>query len=175
MRKLIVSAATTTDGAFKNPQDWSFEHRNDEVGAYITQQFMESDALIMGRETYDVFAASWPTHTGDFAERMNRLPKYVASRTLTAPLAWNATLLGDIGEEVAQLKRQPGGAILQYGIGELTRTLIQLGLVDEISLQVYPVVLGTGERIFETLPKTSFKLIETRPFSSGVVALHYGL
>jgi dihydrofolate reductase len=175
MRKLIVSAATTLDAAFKNPQDWSFGHMNDEVVTYATEQVLAADALIMGRDTFEVFAATWPERTGDFADRFNSFSKYVASRTLKASLAWNATLLGNIGEDVARLKQQPGQNILQYGIGELTRTLVQLGLVDEIRLQVYPIVLGSGERIFESLPKTNFNLIETKRFSTGVVALHYQL
>jgi dihydrofolate reductase len=128
----------------------------------------------MGRVTYEGFLEYWPTHgDDDFGNRMNSLPKFVASRTLKSPLQWNATLLKDVAEEVATLKQQPGQDILQYGIGELTRTLMQHHLIDEFRFLVYPVVMGSGERIFENIDKTSLKLIETRTFSSGVLALRY--
>jgi dihydrofolate reductase len=142
---------------------------------YSKEQLFHSDALLAWRVTYEGFAEVWPTRTGDdFSDRMNSLPKYVASRTLKEPLTWNASLMeGDVAKEVAKLKNQPGQDILQYGIGELTHTLIQGGLVDELRFLVFPVAVGSGGRIFETFEKTALKLLETKTFETGVVALHY--
>ncbi|MCL4879699.1 MAG: dihydrofolate reductase family protein [Anaerolineae bacterium] len=176
MRKIIVSTMVTLNAVMENPHLWSFDFMNDEITKYAYDQLFAADTLLMGRVTYEGFAEAWSARAGtdDFADRINSLPKFVASRTLKAPLRWNATLLeGDIEEEVARLKQQPGKNILQYGSGELTHTLIQHGLVDEIRLLVYPVVVPNGAHIFENLSKTVLKLIDTRTFSSGVAALHY--
>jgi dihydrofolate reductase len=174
MRKIIVSTMISTDGVQENPQNWSFEFFNDEIGAYVSEQLFTSDALISGRVTYEAFAEAWSTRSDAFADRINSLPKHVASRTLKAPLTWNASLIeGDIPQTVAKLKAQPGMNILQYGAGELTRTLIQHGLVDELRLIVFPVVVGGGEHFLEKIGLTKLKLLESKTFSSGVVALHY--
>lgn len=174
MRKIIVSTMVSSDGVQENPQDWSFDYFNDEIGKYVSEQLFASDALISGRVTYESFAESWSTRSDEFADRINALPKYVASRTLKAPLTWNSTLIeGDVAETVAKLKAQPGMNILQYGAGELTRTLIQHGLVDELRLVMFPVVVGSGERFLEKIDKVGLKLLESKTFSTGVVALHY--
>jgi len=105
---------------------------------------------------------------------MNSLPKYVASRTLKNPLKWNANLIkGDVAKEIAALKEQPGQNILQYGSGELTRTLLQHGLIDEFRVLVYPVAVGAGGHLFENIEKIPMKLLEAKTFGTGVVALHY--
>jgi dihydrofolate reductase len=102
------------------------------------------------------------------------MPKYVASRTLKEPLSWNTILIkGDAAEEIRKLKKEPGGSLVQYGVGELTYTMLKHGLVDEIRLLVYPFAYGEGPRIFEHMGVNTLKLLETRTFSSGVVALHY--
>ncbi len=175
MRKIIVSTMMTIDAVMENPQNWSFDYANDEFMQYASEQLAGADALIMGRETYEGFAEAWSSRAGAdaFADRMNALPKYVASKTLKSPLTWNATLLGDIAAEVAALKQQPGQDMLQFGLGELTHTLIEHGLVDELRFLVYPVVVGSGGRIFDGFSKTPMKLIESRSFSTGVVTLHY--
>jgi dihydrofolate reductase len=177
MRKVIVQTQVSLDGVQENPQLFVFDYHNEEIMNYSKEQLFDSDALLMGRVTYQGFAEVWPTRTGDdFADRINSLPKYVASRTLKEPLTWNASLIkGDVAKEVAKLKNQPGQDILQYGIGELTHTLIQQGLVDELRFLVFPVAVGSGGRIFETFDKTTLKLLETKTFETGVVALHYGL
>lgn len=176
MRKVIVSTMVTMNAVMENPQNWSFDYWNDEIQKYAYDQLFESDALVMGRVTYEGFAEAWSARAGadEFADRMNNLPKFVASRTLKDSLTWNAILMkGDVVEEVAKLKQQPGQNILQYGSGELTHTLMQQGLIDEIRLLVYPVAVGTGERIFENIDKTGMKLLEVKQFSTGAVALHY--
>ncbi|MBL8148278.1 MAG: dihydrofolate reductase family protein [Anaerolineae bacterium] len=175
MRKVIVSTMATANAVIESPQRWSFEYMTEDLMQYVFDQLFDADALIMGRVTYEGFAEAWPTRAGadDFADRINSLPKYVASRTLQEPLIWNASLLkGDVAGQVAQLKQQPGESILQYGLGELTYTLIQSGLVDELRLLVYPVVIS-GPNIFAAFDQTTLKLLETKVFASGVVALHY--
>jgi dihydrofolate reductase len=175
MRKVIVQTQASLDGVQENPQLFVFDYVSEESTNYVKEQLFRSDALLMGRVTYQGFAKVWPTRTGDdFSDRINSLPKYVASRTLQEPLTWNAQLLkGDVAKAVAKLKDQPGQDILQYGIGELTHTLIQQGLVDELRFLVFPVAIGSGQRIFETFDKTALKLLETKTFKTGVVALHY--
>ena len=176
MRKLIVSTQASMDGVIENPQNWVFDYVNDEFFKYASDQLFAADMLIMGRVTYEGFADAWPAREGAdaFADRMNGLPKYVASRTLKGPLTWNANLIqGDVAQEVAKLKEGSGGTILQYGSGELTRTLLQHGLIDEFRVLVYPVAVGAGLRIFENIGQTPMKLLETKTFNTGVVILHY--
>lgn len=176
MRKVIVSTMMSLDGVEENPQFWSFDYWNDEIQQYAYAQLFASDALIMGRLTYEGFVEAWSSRAGadEFADRMNSLPKYVASRTAKAPLDWNASLIeGDVAAAIARLKEQPGQDILQYGCGELTYTLVQQGLVDELRFLVYPVMVGVGGRVFENIDQTKLKLLDTKTFSTGVVALHY--
>lgn len=176
MRKIIVSSQSSMDMVIDNPQNFVFDYVNDEFMDYAREQLFKSDALIMGRLTYEVFAEAWSSRAGadDFADRMNSLPKYVASRTLKEPLAWNANLIkGDIVKEVAKLKEQDGKNILQYESGELTQTLLKHGLIDEFRLMVFPVAMGTGQRPFENIEKVPMKLLETKVFNTGAVILHY--
>jgi dihydrofolate reductase len=176
MRKIIVSSQSSMDMVIDNPQNFVFDYVNDEFMDYAREQLFESDALIMGRLTYEAFAEAWSSRAGadDFADRMNSLPKYVASRTLKEPLAWNANLIkGDIVKEVAKLKEQDGKNILQYGSGELTQTLLKHGLIDEFRLMIFPVAMGTGQRPFENIEKVPMKLLETKVFNTGAVILHY--
>ncbi|PKN93639.1 MAG: pyrimidine reductase [Chloroflexi bacterium HGW-Chloroflexi-6] len=176
MRKIIVSSQSSMDMVIDNPQNFVFDYVNDEFMDYAREQLFESDALIMGRLTYEAFTEAWSARAGadDFADRINSLPKYVASRTLKGPLAWNANLIkGDIVKEVAKLKEQDGKNILQYGSGELTQTLLKHGLIDEFRLMVFPVAMGTGQRPFENIEKVPMKLLETKVFNTGAVILHY--
>jgi dihydrofolate reductase len=176
MRKIIVSSQASMDMAIDNPQNFVFDYVNDEFFAYAREQLFESDALIMGRITYEAFAEAWSSRAGadEFADRMNSLPKYVASRTLKEPLTWNANLIkGDVVEEVKKLKEQKGKNILQYGSGELTHTLLKAGLIDEFRLMVFPTAIGAGQRPFAEMEKVPMKLLESKTFSTGVVILHY--
>lgn len=176
MRKLLISSQVSMDMVIDSPQNFVFDYVNDEFFTYAREQLFESDALIMGRITYEAFAKAWSERDGadEFADRMNSLPKHVASRTLKEPLTWNANLIkGDVVKEVAKLKEQNGKNILQYGSGELTHTLLEHGLIDEFRLMVFPVAMGTGQRPFENIQKVPMKLLETKTFNTGVVILHY--
>jgi dihydrofolate reductase len=145
-----------------------------DVQEYLNDLLFMPDALLMGQKTYEFFAQVWPTRQGKDANRINSMPKYVASRTLQEPLQWNARLIqGDVAEEIRKLKQEPGKSLLQYGVGELTQTMLQAGLVDEFRMIVFPFTFGEGPRIFEQMGVTPLKLLHTQTFSSGVVALHY--
>jgi len=137
---------------------------------------MASDALLLGRVTYEGFAAAWPGRKGTdpFANKFNSMPKYVATRTLKK-LEWNNSHLiaGDLAAEVAKLKQQPGGDIVIHGSPGLIRSLLPSGLIDEYRLLVYPLVLGKGKRLFDEGSKTKLKLVESRPLGKGVVKLVY--
>ena len=178
MRSIIVEAEVSLDGvvASEEPEFWGqvFKFHGEDVVAYLNELLATPDALLMGRATYESFAQIWPARDGQQADTIHAMPKYVASRSLKEPLAWNASLLqGDAAEEIGKLKQQSGRPLLQYGVGELTRTMLQHGLVDEIRLVVFPFYYGRGPRIFENFDAASLKLVESTTFSSGAIALHY--
>jgi dihydrofolate reductase len=178
MRKIIVEAEVSIDGVIggDNPDFWQqfFRFHSADVTEYLNDLLFMPDALLMGRETYEGFAQIWPTRQGKDADRINSMPKYVASRTLKEPLQWNATLIkGDVAEEIRKLKQESGDSLLQYGVGELTHTMLKHGLVDEFRILVYPFSFGEGPRIFEHMGVNTLKFLDTKTFSSGVVALHY--
>lgn len=184
MRKVIVSEFVSLDGVMEDPGGaekfehggWTMPYWSEEIGKFKFDELFASDALLLGRVTYQGFAAAWPGRTDEagFADRMNSLPKFVVSTTLKK-VEWNNSRLikGNIGEEVSRLKQQPGQDILVAGSGELVHTLMQHDLVDEYRLLVYPVVLGKGKRLFRDRDHATLKLVETKTFSSGVVALAY--
>jgi dihydrofolate reductase len=174
MRRVVLAVYVSLDGVMEEPA-WTAPFFNDELAKYQRDQLFRSDALLLGRVTYEGFAAAWPSMEeteGDFAVRMNTLPKYVATRT-PRKLEWNASAIqGDVPAAVAELKRQPGQDILVYGSGELASTLAQHNLIDEYRLMVHPVVLGSGKRLFDGVKDApALKLADTVTFSSGVVAL----
>lgn len=174
MRKLIVSTYMTLDGVIENPM-WTMPFWNDEIAQYQSEDLFASDALLLGRQTYEGFKEAWSARAGSdaFTDRMNSLPKYVPSRTLRTG-EWNATILqGDVPAEIARLKQQPGQNILKYGGGELLHTLLQHNLMDELHLLVYPVVLGSGARLVPQGSDSGLRLVDTKRFSSGVIALTY--
>lgn len=177
MGKVIVEAEVSLDGVMGGEMDfWQqiFQFHSPDVQEYLDNLLLMPDALLCGRETYEGFAGVWPTREGEMAERINNMPKYVASRTLQEPLIWNATLIqGDVVEEIRQLKGAHSKGLLQYGVGELTQTMLNAQLVDEVRLLVFPFTFGEGPRIFEQMGAHTLKLVETKTFSSGVVALHY--
>lgn len=173
MRKLIESTFMTLDGVIESPQEWSPPYWDDEHASYASALLFSADALLLGRVTYEGFVQAWPSRTGDYADRINGLPKYVASRTLE-DLTWNATIIrGELSEAVAELKRQPGEAILKFGTGDVDRTLLEHRLVDEYHLWVFPVLAGTGTRLFPGVELTHLELVETTRFASGIVVLTY--
>lgn len=174
MRKVVLSMYVSLDGVIENPM-WTFDYWNDDIAAFKHAELFSSDALLLGRATYEGFAQAWPSMTDEqgFAERMNSLPKYVASRTLREP-SWNARVLGEpVAEEVARLKQQPGQNLLIYGSADFVQTLAQHNLIDEYRLLVYPLVLGSGKRLFQDNCQIKLKLTESKTFSSGVIALIY--
>ena len=173
MRKLVESTFMTLDGVISRPQDWGPPYWDDEHTGYTEKLLAPADALLLGRDTYEVFAASWPGRPGEYADKINSMPKHVASRTLTET-TWNASLIeGDVAEAIAALKEQDGGDIVKYGTGELDRALVENQLVDEFHFWVFPVVAGKGDRLFDGLDLTSLKLIDTSRFESGIVVLVY--
>ncbi len=183
MRKLIVSTYVTLDGVIQ-PLDWSAQNQDpaasQERGRYARDLLYEADALLLGRETYEIFAQVWPTRSAaddgpgeeGSTERINSMPKYVASTTLSGPLEWNATLLKDnIPAEVARIKEEPGQAIVMYGCGELARTLLEHDLIDEFRFWVYPVVRGSGARLFGDGARVDLELVDTQTFDAGFTIL----
>ena len=174
MRKLIAAIYLTLDGVMEHPA-WTAPYFNDELGAVQHELMSSSDTLLLGRVTYEAFAQAWPNMPdAPGADRMNSIPKYVASTTLTAT-TWNATLLeGDVAAAVAALKQQSGRDLLLYGSGALANTLRQHDLIDEYRLMVFPVVLGKGQRFFhEGSGPTDLQLVDTQTTSTGVSILTY--
>jgi dihydrofolate reductase len=175
MSKVVLVTYMSLDGVVENPS-WTVPYWNDELATYQRDQLFASDALLLGRVTYEEFAAAWPSMTeeGDFGERMNTLPKYVATNTLKA-LEWNARAIeGDVVDSVAKLKEQPGGDLLIYGSADLVGTLMAHDLVDEYRLIVYPTVVGKGRRLYpEGGVAPTLQLADTVTFSTGPVSLVY--
>jgi dihydrofolate reductase len=175
MRKLVVTTFLSLDGVMENPT-WTVPYWNDEIANFKYEELFASDALLLGRVTYEGFAAAWPSMTDEhgFAERMNGMPKYVVSTTLSAA-AWNNSHLisGDVAEAIRQLKQEPGQDILVGGSSTLIQTLIEHNLVDRYRLLVYPVILGGGKRLFQDGVSASLTLTESQSLGSGVVALLY--
>lgn len=174
MKKIIVSMFVSLDGVTESPEKWSLKFWNDDISKFKHDELFSVDALLLGRVTYEGFAASWPSRKGDpYSDRINSMPKYVVSTTLTS-VGWNARLIkGKTDTEIASLRQQPGGDLLVFGSTTLVDTLMRHGLVDEYRLLVYPVVLGGGKRLFKDGRSGTLKLTETKPFGSDVVLLRY--
>jgi dihydrofolate reductase len=175
MRRIVWAEYVSIDAVVDDPS-WTGPFWNDELQQMQKEQLFRSDALLLGRATYEAFAKAWTNMTDPdgFADRMNSLPKHVASRTLKRA-AWNATVIeGDVATAVAELKQQPGKDILIYGSAGLVQTLIQHDLVDEYRLMVHPVMVGNGKHLFRNAvgPKT-LNLVDAKRLRSGVVVLFY--
>lgn len=185
MRKLIVSEYVTIDGVMEDPGGgdgsphggWSFPYWNEEAEKYKHKELFNSDALLLGRKTYEGFAAAWPSMTDEtgFADRINSMPKYVVSATLTDANWRNSTVIkNNILEEIIRLKQQSGKDILVFGSSHLVTLLQENDLVDEYRLMIHPVILGNGKRLFEQpFPKTEFNLEKSLSFESGITVLTY--
>ncbi|MDX2139714.1 MAG: dihydrofolate reductase family protein [Chloroflexota bacterium] len=174
MRKIVASQYLSLDGVMEQPT-WSAHYWNHEIARFKHDELFASDALLIGRITYEEFADVWPRRTDDegFAERMNVLPKYVASQTRDQ-LEWNATLIeGDVVEGVTRLKQQDGQNMLIYGSAELVQTLRQADLIDEYRLLIYPIIVGAGKRFFLDGEQSELQLISHDVLNNGVVALVY--
>lgn len=190
MRKLTVSEFVSLDGVMQAPggadEDteggfrhggWQMGYFDDVAGERIGASMAQTGAFLLGRRTYEIFASYWPTQSDDdpFAKILNGLPKYVASTTLGEPLAWqNSTLLqGDVAKAVAELKEGEGGNIVVLGSGGLVQTLYENDLVDEYSLMIHPIVLGSGKKLFREVPRRPLKLADSVTTSTGVVLATY--
>jgi dihydrofolate reductase len=182
---IVVSQFVTVDGVFEDPGGsekherggWALQFdRGPEGDKFKLDEVMESEALLLGRVTYEGFAEAWPSREGEFADKFNNMPKYVVSTTL-AEAEWNNSTLieGDVAGEVAKLKQQEGGDILVNGSAQLVRALMENDLVDEYRLMVFPVVLGSGKRLFaDGIARTELRLAEAKPVGpEGVVVLTY--
>jgi dihydrofolate reductase len=181
MRRIVVSEFVTLDGVMEDPGGaegfdrggWAFQfERGPDGDKFKLDEVLEADALLLGRNTYEGFAKAWPTVTDEvgFAEKMNSMPKYVVSSTLESADWNNSTVInGDVAEEVAKLKQQPGGNILVAGSAQLVQTLMDHDLVDEYRLMIYPVLLGSGKRLFKDgIDTTALQIVETN--QTGQVA-----
>ena len=185
MGRIVVTEFVSLDGVVEDPGGsgdyehggWSFDFdRGDEGNAYKFNETMSSDAQLLGRVTYEEFAASWPERDGEFADKFNSMPKHVVSSTLQNPEWTNSTVLeSDLISGVARLKEQYDGDIVVHGSPTLVQGLIEHDLVDELRLMVFPVVLGIGKRLFgETTDKKRLRLVGTQTVGDGVVILTYG-
>jgi dihydrofolate reductase len=184
MGRIIVTEFVSVDGVMEAPgpvedfrhRGWTFEfNRGVEGDRFKLEETNASEALLLGRVTYEGFADAWPSREGDFADKFNSMPKYVVSSTLENPTWTNTTVLrGDTVEEAARLKRELDGDIVVHGSARLAQTLIEHDLVDELRLMVFPVVLGEGKRLFgKTSDKKPLQLAETRTVGDGVLILVY--
>jgi dihydrofolate reductase len=176
MRKLIIAEFLSLDGVMEEP-GWTFPYWNDEIAAFKGEETESSDALLLGRKTYEGFAAAWPGRTNEEdegAEYMNSVRKYVVTTTLDN-LSWNNShaIKGDIAAEIARIKAEDGGNLLVYGSGMLVKYLMAHDLIDVYRLLVYPVVLGKGQRLFTDGSAANLELVESEKFSSGAVSLVY--
>src|SRR5687767_11399328 len=184
MGRIVVTEFVSLDGVMEGPGGdnnfergaWSFEFsRGEEGDTFKLEETMGADALLLGRVTYEGFAAAWPQRDGEFADKFNNMPKYVVSSTLTDPEWSNSTVLeGDLGQAVEELRRRHDGDIVVHGSVQLVQALLEQDLVDELRLMVFPVVLGSGKRLFgETSDKKPLRLTESKTVGDGVEILVY--
>jgi dihydrofolate reductase len=183
MGRIVVTEFSSLDGVMEAPggedfkyKGWSFQFERGEDGnKFKLDETLEADALLLGRRTYEGFAAAWPSREGEFADKFNTMPKYVVSSTLKDPEWNNSTVLdGDVIEEATKLKQELDGVIQVPGSNRLVHTLIENDLVDELHLMIFPVVLGTGKRVFgETSDMKRLRLTNSKTVGEGVVILVY--
>jgi len=184
MGRIVVTEFVSLDGVIEAPgggegfryDGWSFDvERGEEGDKFKLDEAFEADALLLGRTTYEGFAAAWPSRDGEFADKFNGMPKYVVSSTLEQADWNNSTVLkGDVVEEVTKLRAEQDGTIVVHGSGMLVKSLIDHDLVDELRLMVFPVVLGAGKRLFgATSDKKSLRLSDSKIVGDGVAILVY--
>jgi dihydrofolate reductase len=179
MRDIVVSTYLTLDGVFEEPR-WSADYWGDEAQLFARDILWASGALLLGRQTYEEFAAAWPTEEhikaeGEFAVRMNSMPKYVASKSLKEPLEWeNSHLLGDdVPGAVSELKNEGDKDLLMYSSATLMRSLMEEGLIDRYKIWLHPLVLGSGRRLFPDGPRAELELTDSATLPNGIVVLDY--
>jgi dihydrofolate reductase len=183
MGRIVVTEFVSLDGVMEDPGGaegykhggWTFEFNRGEGDEFKLEETRETDALLLGRKTYEGFAAAWPSREGEFADKFNSMPKYVVSSTLREPEWNNSTVLdGDLAEETAKLRASTQGDIVVHGSAQLVQALIEQDLVDELRLMVYPVLLGSGKRLFaETGDKKPMRLSSAKPVGDGITILTY--
>jgi dihydrofolate reductase len=182
--RIVVTEFVSLDGVMEDPGGaesfrhggWSFEiARGDEGDKFKLDETVSSEALLLGRVTYEGFAEAWPSREGEFADKFNTMPKYVVSATLDEPEWNNSTVLkGDVVEQVEKLRREQEGEIVVHGSARLVQTLLENDLVDELRLMVFPVVLGSGKRLFgDTSDKKRLRLVDSKVVGDGVAILVY--
>ena len=182
MGRIVVTEFVSLDGVMEDPggaEDfehggWTFEIDRGEGDAFKLEETRATEALLLGRVTYEGFAAAWPSREGEFADRFNSMPKYVVSSTLQDP-EWNNTtvLSGDLAEEVSNMKERHDGDVVVHGSRQLVQTLVARDLVDELRLMVFPVVLGSGKRLFGESGKKRLSLVDSKMVGDGVAILVY--
>jgi dihydrofolate reductase len=184
MGRIVVTEFISVDGVIEDPggsedfkhSGWSFEiSRGDDGDQFKLDETMASEALLLGRVTWEGFAEAWPARTGEFADKFNNMPKYVVSSTLSDPDWTNTTVLkGDLAEAVSEVKGRHDGDIVVHGSAQLARELLERDLVDALHLMVFPVVLGTGKRLFgDTTDKKLLKLSDSKLVGDGVAIMVY--
>ena len=184
MGRIVVTEFVSLDGVMEAPGGgeayrhggWTFEiDRGDEGNKFKLDEAHSAEALLLGRVTYEGFAEAWPSREGEFADKFNTMPKYVVSSTLEKPEWNNSTVLkGDLAEEVAKLKQEQDGDIVVHGSARLVQALVEHDLVDELRLMVFPVVLGSGKRLFgDTSDKKPLRLVDSKVVGDGVAILVY--
>jgi dihydrofolate reductase len=174
MRKIIESTLVSADGVVGSPPLWAMDYRDEEVTRDALERLSGSDAMLMGRGTYELFAATWPGQADDFAQRVNAIRKYVFSSTLTSADWNNSTIVrGDVVAQVTRIKEQDGRDLALFGHGRLARTLLENGLIDELRLSIHPVLAGAGLPQFTNGDKTRLTLVSAKTFTTGVVVLSY--
>jgi dihydrofolate reductase len=183
MGKIVITEFVSLDGVMEAPggedfkyKNWSFDFdRGEEGDKFKLDEALDAEALLLGRVTYESFAGAWPSREGDFADKFNEMPKYVVSSTLEDPEWNNSTVLtGDVVGEVAKLRESLDGNIYVHGSRRLAQTLVDNDLVDELHLMVFPVVLGTGRRLFgDTSDKKTLRLVDSKTVGEGIAILTY--
>ncbi len=183
MGRIVITEFVSLDGVMEGPAGdddfvrgaWSFEYdRGDEGNQFKADETMEADGLLLGRRTYEGFAAAWPDREGEFADKFNSMPKYVVSSTLEDPEWTNTTVLSGGVQDIVELKDEVEGDLIVHGSAQLAAALVEADLVDEVRLMVFPVVLGTGKRLFgETSDSRKLKLTRSDAVGDGVLLLVY--
>lgn len=175
-RRIVATEYVSLDGFMDEPGTWTLPFFSDEAGAFKWRELQDTEAMLLGRRTYEGFSAAWPTmtDTGEFGDKMNSMPKHVLSRTLTS-LTWNASLVeGDVVDGVRKLVDGQGGDLLLAGSGQVFNLLAEHDLIDEYRFMIHPVILGDGEKpLFTSAPRRVLKLVDTLTLPHGVVVQSY--
>lgn len=177
MRKVALTEFLSLDGVMEAPDQWHFPFFGDDAGQYKHDELFATDALLLGRITYEGFAAAWPSMTDEdgFADRFNSIPKYVVSTTLKDPEWNNSHVVGEnVVDEINKLKHEPGLDVVIHGSGKLANSLMEANVIDEYRLMIHPIVVGKGQRLFpDGVVAPALKLVDSQVFSKGVVVLTY--